>query len=459
MSGKVELNSSNATAVVYCPIADAPAELLANIFSRLPNWDLAACALVCHRWEEQLDVTEGVKQLFLRKFPSVSLEGIADADLKKEYIRKNRLDWNYRLGIYCSSVLGRHSVTGLLFAGCELFSMSICSLTEVVKIWDVEERECKSRISPLRVHGACIAVAGDRIFLDAAVKGKILVWDRSLYAWGRTLDGHSGEVTVLATAEIFSDSGEKKKMLISGADDMKIMIWDIDDAKCIKTLEGHNAKITALAVANDRFFSGSEDGTIMAWDLNSFECKGSIQGHQEKISSFSIDENRLFSASADKLIVAWDVNTLKKIATLEGHKGGVVCMVVADHFLISSGLHELKIWELDNFICTATLKVVGDYHMALAAKNGKLFSDAPAPNLDKLVVKDFCLGLGSVLKGIAKEFRGSNLKNEETRARFDRLPEYVKKEILGDNTTGLSDSKMAQAIEDYVEKRYGQTTI
>ena len=100
MGGKVELNSSTAPAGTYSPVADAPAELLTNIFSRLPNWDLSACTLVCHRWENRLNETEGLKQLFMRKFPSVSLEGIADADLKKEYIQKNRLDWNYRLGLY-----------------------------------------------------------------------------------------------------------------------------------------------------------------------------------------------------------------------------------------------------------------------------------------------------------------------------------------------------------------------
>ena len=249
-------------------------------------------------------------------------------------------------------------------------------------------------------------------------------------------------------------------MLISGAADMKIMIWDLDQRVHIKTLEGHKAKITALAVANDRFFSGSEDGTIMAWDLTTFECKGSVQEHPGKITSFAIDENRLFSASfGSKSILAWDVKTLTKIATLEGHKGVVMRMVVADHFLISSGVSSMKIWDLDNFECTATLVDAGQYHIALAAKDGKLYSDDGDPNSEKLMVKDFTLSLHSVLMGIAKELKDLNLKNEETRARFNRLPEHVKKKITGVKADLLPDLELAEAIEEYVVERYGRTTI
>ncbi len=426
---------SSAIVLIPSSIIDAPTELLTDIFSRLPSQELVASACVSHQWNQELNNIEIYQQLFSRNFPEFNVNGIQN--LKKAYLSQNQTYWNYREGIFSSYILGDHNGYGpdsLLFAGENLFSISVWAFNHQLKVWDVESKKCTQSLTLQLNLGSSIAVVDQKVFLGGIDRdNSIRVYDRKSEEWLPPLLGHTGAITCLGSTEIISGSGEKKIVVVSGSDDQTIRIWDLDTMKEIALLSGHSGTVRRCAFAKNKLFSGSTDKTIMAWDLISFKHLKTLFGHTDQINSLAIDKGVLFSASADRSVRLWDVDSLEFLNFFDDHMGRVCSLVIADDFLIYTVPPEntIRIRHKHTLKNLVTILDRANIYLTLAVKDGRIYSDATPLNTIK--VWDFTANHNAVLEDIIKQFKYSK-DIAEAMKRFSRLPDGMKNKIYGEQS-------------------------
>ena len=95
-------------------------------------------------------------------------------------------------------------------------------------------------------------------------------------------------------------------------------MWDWSIAACFKTLEGHtdevitnllsdnNLKVLMCLPFQTKIVSCSYDNTVKVWDTEKGTSVCNLIGHTYRISSISVFENRILSGSWDKTLKLWE---------------------------------------------------------------------------------------------------------------------------------------------------------
>ncbi|KAL4230818.1 E3 ubiquitin-protein ligase traf7 [Mactra antiquata] len=257
----------------------------------------------------------------------------------------------------------------------------------------------------------CLCVFGDYLFSGSSDK-MIKVWDTgSTYKCMKTLEGHTGIVLALCTY------GNK---LYSGSQDCNIIIWNIDnDFDKLKIIEAHDNPVCTLVSTRNMLFSGSlkvikvwdvhthelkreltglnhwvralvatqnllysgSYQTIKIWDLDSLECLRQLETSGGSVYSIAITNHHVLCGTYENVIHVWDIGTQQQVTTLRGHSGTVYALAACNtgsgtKVFSASYDRSLRVWSMDNMICSQTLVRHQGSVASLAVSRGRVFSGA-----------------------------------------------------------------------------------
>jgi len=178
------------------------------------------------------------------------------------------------------------------------------ALDRAVRIWDVNERECKwaLRGHDEWVNGVAVSSDGASIVSGSGDK-TVRIWDTKKMASKATLRGHQDFVRSVCV----TDNGD----IVSASDDCHLRIWDLQKAKCKSVLQGHSKGIYSVAAGKgDVVASASRDSTVKVWNTNSTKHIQEYTGHKGDVNSCTFVSNGAFvcSGSDDKKVEIFKVN-------------------------------------------------------------------------------------------------------------------------------------------------------
>jgi WD40 repeat protein len=172
---------------------------------------------------------------------------------------------------------------------------------------------------------------------DGAILASGALNDNTIRLWNpatgqllRTLTGHKGWIRSLA----FSPDG---KLLASGSTDLTIRLWDVATGQSLRALEGHTGFLGGVAFSPDgkSLASGSRDGTVRLWDvatgqqrsgftfLAPFISDGTTRNWMTGVA-FSPDGKLLATGSTDGIVRLLDPSTGEELRQLTGHTDWIV---------------------------------------------------------------------------------------------------------------------------------------
>ncbi|KAJ8246081.1 hypothetical protein GJAV_G00263450 [Gymnothorax javanicus] len=179
-----------------------------------------------------------------------------------------------------------------------------------------------------------------------------------------TFVGHQGPVWCLC---VYS-TGD---LLFSGSSDKTIKVWDTCTTyKCQKTLEGHDGIVLALCIQGNKLYSGSADCTIIVWDIQALQKVNTIRAHDNPVCTLVSSHNMLFSGSL-KAIKVWDIvgTELKLKKELTGLNHWVRALVASQNHLYSGSYQTIKIWDIRSLECVHVLQTSGGSVYSIAVTN------------------------------------------------------------------------------------------
>ncbi len=190
------------------------------------------------------------------------------------------------------------------------------------------------------------------------VIGSLKLWDLATGREIRKLEGHSGEVRLVA----ISPDG---KSALSGSEDHTVRLWDLATGREIRKLEGHSDIVYSVAISPDgkTALSGSCEkfdaketwrcviGSLKLWDLATGREIRKLEGHSDRVASvaFSPDGKTALSGSDDHTARLWDLATGREIRKLEGHSWPVNSVAFSPDgktALSGSDDHTARLWDL-----------------------------------------------------------------------------------------------------------------
>lgn len=192
----------------------------------------------------------------------------------------------------------------------------------------------------------CLTEYGDFLFSGSSDK-TIKVWDTgNNYRCIKTMEGHTGIVLALCTW------GNK---LYSGSQDCRIRVWNIENFEKENSVEAHENPVCTLTSAKNMLFSGSLK-VIKVWDAHTMELKKELTGMNHWVRALVATQNYLYSGSYQTIKI-WDLDTLEVIHNLETSEGSVYSLAVTNHHILC-GTYEnvIHVWELVSKELVVTLK-------------------------------------------------------------------------------------------------------
>jgi WD40 repeat protein len=272
------------------------------------------------------------------------------------------------------------------------------SQDNTLKSWDVATGIClQTYVGHKRSNFTNVAISSDSQWLISSSDDKILrCWD---LATGKCLQTYIIEMYVHELAIAILPNGQ---CLISNGNDNILRRWDLVTGKCLQTYVGHQCPIYALAISPDNqwVITGSDDKTLRRWDLVTGKCLQTYVGHHSGVNTLAISfDGNWFVSGADNEIISWGVLTGEshkiieqdrwdsRIETLAMHNNKVliitnigkilrarylqskylytyighqdlinsVAISYDDHYIVSCGGHEIKIWDIETEKCIRTI--------------------------------------------------------------------------------------------------------
>ncbi|XP_040217091.1 F-box/WD repeat-containing protein 7-like [Rana temporaria] len=148
-------------------------------------------------------------------------------------------------------------------------------------------------------------------------------WDTSVRVWDlfsasevRTLCGHTGAVTCLASVS----PGEAQQnsslfppyehFVCSGSADCSIKVWSLISGQPVLSIYTFSAVSAIVHIPDTKLIiSGSDGGKIDVWDLETQENVRSERAHEEKVTALQLHAGLLYSGSSDGDLKVWKVSS------------------------------------------------------------------------------------------------------------------------------------------------------
>ncbi|KAG9064385.1 hypothetical protein KI688_003573 [Linnemannia hyalina] len=150
-------------------------------------------------------------------------------------------------------------------------------------------------------------------------RGRINIYDTSMWTMTRTFEGHQECVNSLA----YSPTGLQ---LLSGSDDKTVRLWDCVSGSCVFVLEGHTNEIWTVAFSpSGKQVASGKDSTVGLWDVQTGANLFNLTGHTGWIRniSYSPDGYAVVSVGGDEMIRFFDTQTGQPGEVWESQSSGM----------------------------------------------------------------------------------------------------------------------------------------
>ncbi|KAF5547693.1 vegetatible incompatibility het-e-1 [Fusarium mexicanum] len=304
--------------------------------------------------------------------------------------------------------------------------LALGTMEHGIKIFDAENGTMLQTLKDFDGSVTSVAFTADgHHLMSGSEDGLVRIWAASMDAHPLSIEAHDENV---ASITISADG----LRVVSGSGDTTVKIWDTETGKCLQTLKGHHMVINCVAFSADstRLASCSSDWTIKVWDITTSTCLHTFEDDGEVLSvAFSANDQYLVSGSRENTAKIWDAVTgkcshkfehddeVKAVAlsadnrclaaglddgtiriwkirehnfiTLHGHALTItsVAFSVDTQYLASGSPAEVRIWDLEQFLCLHTIKVGKVlYHLSFCPwTNSQLYTDIGVLDLKVLV--------------------------------------------------------------------------
>ncbi len=198
---------------------------------------------------------------------------------------------------------------------------------------------------------------------------KINFWNPTNYSLSRQINNGAGVNTIIS---LFNNQ-------VATTSGFSIRIWNILNNSLIKTFICHSSPLNQLAISPNQLMiaSASNDFTSKVWNISSGECISTMYGHTNNARSVVFYSNDiLITGSYDISIKVWSINSGNGtcLRTLTGHTSWILSLAILPNCLLASGANELKIWNVTNGRCVATLTGQISIRGLVVLSNGLLAS-------------------------------------------------------------------------------------
>ncbi|XP_014663646.1 PREDICTED: E3 ubiquitin-protein ligase TRAF7-like [Priapulus caudatus] len=244
--------------------------------------------------------------------------------------------WDTSTTYKCIKTLERH--TGIVLALCvygnRLFSGSADNM---INVWDLSTFECVRTIQANDNH-VCTLVPSHNCLFSGSLK-VIKVWDINTFELKTTITGINHWVRALVASQ---------KHLYCGSY-QTITIWDLDKLECVHILETSGGSVYSIAITNQYILCGTYENCIHVWNLESYEQISKLTGHTGTVYALTVLNTqagtKVFSASYDRSLRIWSLDNMLCTQTMLRHKGSVTCLAVSRGMVFSGGVDStVKVW-------------------------------------------------------------------------------------------------------------------
>lgn len=227
---------------------------------------------------------------------------------------------------------------------------------ETVKVWETESGKF---INSFRAHRSYVLALTAPSIGDTLISGSydelVRIWQKPFESSKLSLTANQGYVYCLAAS---SDC----QRIIAGHSKGMIRVWDGISGKIVGDLSEHDDSVLSVAIDSDAMIccSASRDSTVRIWDLSTLTSMAVLSQHSSAVRCVAIspDNTLAVSGGEDCTLVLFNFRTKQTLKRMDGHRMGVSCLAFLSANLIASGSddHTVKIWDLNEGICIATLE-------------------------------------------------------------------------------------------------------
>lgn len=186
----------------------------------------------------------------------------------------------------------------------------------------------------------CFSPDGKNI-ISGALDRAVRIWDVQQRECRWALRGHDEWVNGVSV----SPDGAH---IVSGSGDKTVRVWDTKSMKCMKTFRGHQDFVRSVCVLDDSNLavSASDDCQLRVWNIREGKCQNILggsgkqnAGHSKGIYSVSAGKGKtVASASRDASVMVWNVDQSNPLKTFNDHRGDVnSCVIFNDGRHVASG--------------------------------------------------------------------------------------------------------------------------
>eukprot|EP00835_Amoeboradix_gromovi_P001026 NODE_40_length_29852_cov_0.370215.p5 type:complete len:435 gc:universal NODE_40_length_29852_cov_0.370215:6164-4860(-) len=384
-------------------LKNLPKEISCKILMFLDAKSLCKSAAVSKHWKE-LSNSEQVWQHLCGQhvykectkcgWCLPSLDSDVFCGWKRFYEKRMRVEKNWRLGNYTTSILKGHTdgITALYFSNNYLISGG---WDQSIIVWDIKSGEILHKLTS---HSGCVRGLkfDDDKLISVSMDKSWKIWN---YKQGRLLrsfdNAHDEGITCVDFDETLVITGSndnsikiwnfktgenvqltghtdwinrvllyKQKSVISCSDDNTVRIWDVESRSCVKIFE-HGAQVQGLSIWSPKYplilnkkvvdriskypefiISGDLEGFISLWDVSN-DTHSDYYGNKSGIWSICMNQQRIISGTVDGSVKIWNHNGELK-SNLKLHEGDIKA-VQMDEVKIISGSEDssIIIWNFD----------------------------------------------------------------------------------------------------------------
>ena len=215
----------------------------------------------------------------------------------------------------------------------------------------------------------------------------LVVWDMERQQVLGQLEGHDGELKVVAAREILAVTYQDEY----GAGPVRARVWNLETMQCSATLPIGIAKTLSACCMEGKVLMGQNIGIIQMWDVAASApiALVDLTGHSSGVYDVkaSAAGSMVLSGSDDTTVLLWDLRTASKcVRTMEGHSLQVQSVDMDGHCrtAVSGSCDKtVKLWDLGSGRCMETYQDGDSVDVVMHESGGSFLSyvDAACNNI------------------------------------------------------------------------------
>ena len=240
-----------------------------------------------------------------------------------------------------------------------------------LQMWDVrrelQEVHVQLPINERYKITASVAISRDGTLVSIGFFNTVLLWNREkkyIQPFGVDVVSDKSQLTLAGGIALSPDGG----FIASGTTDETARVWDRQNRRVVGHLQGHRGDITVLAYAPDgkSIVTGSTDGTARIWRTQDFTSRATLPGHVGEVTTLCIspDGALIATGALDGSVRLWSMEHGALIGNVKRNVQRITCLAFSPdgRFLVSCDLlGQVLFWSVRPHEQPSALSLVGWY--------------------------------------------------------------------------------------------------